>query len=318
MAIPLSAFGGGKVAQWTAQTDSGVPYTVLTRSGSAEWPARTATEVYLIPVRRLQEFLDESFPEPRIINGWPVYEPRIMPTSAASRHYLTRRITWKDFDPTVPIDPFRGDAATAGHGALLEVTIEYSDELKEQDRDDPTTYTRLDIRTGGGIIHADMPGGKWGDAPNQVDVQEGNLNLPVIAPETEINMEFLSPMSRNFIVDSELPELYAALGRANGAGLLFPVRSPIGTVLVVGFELTELGRATGDYFELSVKLVQKLIPQVVGGSVTISSSLGHNHFWRPGVGWTRLTLPDGSNPYTLYRIERIWGVFPGGTTAPVL
>jgi hypothetical protein len=36
--------------------------------------------------------------------------------------------------------------------------------------------------------------------------------------------------------------------------------------------------------------------------------VGHNHFWRPGVGWTRLLI-DGENPTYLSRNHNIlWDV----------
>lgn len=303
---------------WPDKTKGGIPYRVLSRSGSAERDEETATEVYIIPANRLDEFLSESFPDPVDEGLVAIYNPRAYPgvpgdvigaTSSGFRPdtYRTRRVSWREFIPQLPIDPFSVDAIGAGHGELVEVTIEYSDAIRTQTKGDPESYIHLAINSAGEYIHGEFPEGFWGSATDPI--KEADFAAPIVVPEIEYTLEFLSPIPQKLWVARYMPDLRIYLGRVNDRVDIYLYNAPQETLMLSGWEAEEQQRNKRDV-NLTVKVWEKnrkfFDPALVGPDSDGLVQVTHNMFWRPGIGWIDVHAKHGQKVYSTANISHLW------------
>ncbi len=153
-------------------TATGIPYRLISSAGSSDGTVETAQEVYLMDDDHVAAFLRESFPATTVTSGVPITNTRPMPGRTRLR---TVNVTWEPFIQGKPIDPFFYDNAIAPavhnetYGDLVQVTIDYSNEVEEQDPEDPDTYLEITANAAGEYLHIATPEAKFNSATRSSD-----------------------------------------------------------------------------------------------------------------------------------------------------
>ena len=105
------------VSEWRLSTAGGIPYKLVSRSGSFSYEDSSATEEYIIQASDVLNFALEAFPEPIVIGSNLTYAPQ--PTMPGMGSLIPKRLSWKAFIDGMPIDPFGSDPGTDNYGDFV-------------------------------------------------------------------------------------------------------------------------------------------------------------------------------------------------------
>lgn len=291
---------------WRLQTPGGIKYRRLKHSGKMTWESVSATEIYIVATTDLKAFIRELFPTPSLINGIPVYTYRPMP---GTMRITASSVNWDSFEGQLDIDPFNADPdAPAGtYANICKVTVTYDDSADkpgngdnpgEGDPADPTTYLEISANATGEFMHVPATGNSaWVNPAGQTESNQ-TMSIPsnVIVPEIEWSLTW-PRIAHDFFETTFINRLRSILGKTNSGsyGLLY--NAPVDTLLFVGWSMSEerqfvfsdeVGQAqlVRNPVRVEMKILEKKIEyEDANGNQQIA---GHQHFWRPGVGWQKL------------------------------
>lgn len=318
-------------SEWRLSTVGGIPYKQLEMSGEFAMEGGSVSRSVLIPSNNLFAFLVELFPPPEQIGN--VIIQRVT-TLEGFPSIGVERVRFRQHDSGVPIDPFGFDPnAPAGtYYPAVRCDIEYGP-LKQNDGDenDPTTFLEISANATGEFLHTNAPRAKWqpetnpdsedgvadpdtdetdegAENPTKEDVEENrdpNIPITITVPTTEWNVRW-SQIPYEFFRDVLIHRLRYILGRVNSNVVPYLFNASPETLLFAGYSYSQQvtwreGNTNTPPAKVEMKFVEK---RVVWNGVII----GHNHYWRPGVGWQRL-LFDGSNPtHQLHSFTKLFQV----------
>lgn len=302
---------------WNQTTPSGIPYRLMNHTGALSFDKINATEEYLVPTSRVEDFIKEFFPLPVLQNGIWVYKYRPMP----GRLKITAsNVTWKSHDEGLPIDPFEGHPQNSpdAYCPRTVVTATFDDQADDisdssEDENDPTTFLEISASASGEFIHAPVPQSAWqssgtGTEPNT------NPHVPaqIIVPETEWTMTW--PLVNGvYFSQTLISRLRDIIGKVNEDVYPLLYDAPAETLLFVGWDMSEerqflfesdVGNTSFSRkpLRVSMKVLEKRAP-IIGGGIA-----GHNHVWRPGIGWQRLLI-NGTDPlYQSHDYDELFAV----------
>lgn len=297
---------------WRLTTGSAIPYKLVERSGVFEAENASAKETYIMKANQLMAFAAECFPLPYYAFG-TVYYPsrRRMPGLSP---LVTTRITWKAHVGGRPIDPFGADP-TAPDGTYeenVQLDIDYQvmpENDQQRDPNNPFTFLEITGSASGEFLHAPVRGvALWVDEPfessqsssspapepypdilhgSENEVTEIDIPNTIVQPTIEWNCKW-SQIPFAYFNNTLLPRLRNKMGMINDdVFVLFD--APAETVLFMGFTFREQFTWRSGYtgtppIELDIKFLEKNFKTSEGVQVT------HNHIYRPGVGWRRMTI----------------------------
>lgn len=295
-------------ATWRYRTGTGIPYKVISRSGSFSDEESVASEVYIIRAYELIAFAFESFPPPWVVNNRLYYPPcRGLPGFGLMR---TKRVSWKALIDDKPCDPFGVDPGSPDntYDPNIEVTIEYStSKSDEESEQNPETFVEVSASAAGQVISTPTRGkAKWA---NGDEVREIDIPRTIIEPETEWSVRW-PRIPANYCNDTLLNRLRGAMGKVNSDTMSMLGNAPPATILFMGFsskdQLTwQQSNRDGSIrierppVELEMKFLERSFKDVDGDTVTWQM------VYRPGVGYRTMKI-DGD---PLYASTDLSGIF---------
>ncbi len=140
-----------------------------------------------------------------------------------------------------------------------------------------------------------------GESQNETDpVKDPNIPLLIMVPQTEWTVKW-NQIPYWYFYNTLVRRLRWCLGRVNEEPMAILHNALPETILFMGYSYTQThswrdGSVSTPPINLEMKFLEK---RVVNDHGVI---IGHNHFWRPGVGWRRLLI-DGVNP--VYRLRNM-------------
>ncbi len=292
---------------WALSTTGGIKYRSVRQSGTVarhrNGSIEEMQETVIIKASSLEAYIDECFPAPIYNNGIPIWTNRPFPGAG---HLRAKNLTWKEWVEGLPVDPFTSDIDPPAntYQPCVEVTVTYDNEFSDVDINDPQTYLEISASAAGEFLHVPSPTSSW-ETAGDPNLDETNP-VSVVVPETEWSLRW-SFIPAEFWKTILLPRIRDAMGRVNSDEVGILGNASVGTLLLVGYEMTQEfrrfrpGAITPDtdpndglYLEVTLKILEKrIVAEFIEDEDP--SILGHNYFWRPGVGW-RLLLVDGTNP----------------------
>lgn len=316
---------------WRLQTNTGIPYKVKGMTGAYDPDVGSFAVQVIIHASSLNDFLEFIFPEPEQI-GY-VLVPRAISLPGLPEVVATS-FTFKSLDDNMPIDPLGFDAGAPDntYHKLLELDIKYDTRVKQKqpNPNEPRTFLEISAQASGEFLHTSMPGSKWitetaggqegpGDKVKSSNERTGDSEpvkdptIPVLVmiPTTEYSIRY-PQIDYEYYHDVFVHRLDAAMGKVNSD----PVPwihggTEEGTLLFVGYSENERstwrsGKINKPPVTVEMKMVRKRVVWTqytdVGNITTVENVIaGHNHVWRPGKGWTLLTIGESSNETKLYR-----------------
>jgi hypothetical protein len=327
--------------EWRLASPGGsVPFKFLGLDGSFEATKGSVSYKGLIPSDRLVDFLVETFPPP--ITVGKVSVPQSVPLPGLPGLICTK-VAFKNQDDGRPVDPFGfdPDAPAGTYHPAVEVNMEFGPrDISDPKPDDPRTFLEISSNTSGEFINSTAPRAKWqAETRNASDIADdedpGSVTDPEVEEEVEdpagkpttkgektpvkdptIPMMVLVPHTEWTVKWKQIPYYYFynvmvrrlrwCLGRVNANNMPLIFGAIPETILFLGYNYSESrtwkdGEVNTPPVDVEMKFLEK---RVVWNNIVI----GHNHFWRPGVGWQRLLI-DGTNPTYLSRNHNvIWDV----------
>jgi len=296
---------------WRRATTSGIPYRVVSVSGDYSDEEATVREEYIIESYNLMAFIIESFPTPYTdwATGNLIIPPRRpLPGYAVLR---TRRISFEAFTEGRPVDPFVADinAPADTYEGFLKLTIEYATS-KENDEDptnqDPRTFLEITANASGEFLHTPARSNVvWEGEAGEDDEEVREMDIPqtVVQPETEWSVRW-SQIPFGFMDDILIGRLRNKLGKVNSTPMNLLFSAPEETILFLGYNIQQQftwreNLAGQPPMILEFKFLEKRLETSEGVWV------GHNHFYRPGVGWRRMLI-DGHPAYASTNLDNIF------------
>jgi len=308
MSTPLLPVSG-----WNLATPGGIKYRIESRTGGFSREVGKVTEEWVIEATSLQDFADELLPKFEISGTKLV----VKEFKHAELDQLTvSNIDWGEFVPGMPVDPFSVDSVgflAGSYHPIIKVVIDF------------TSNTQLEWQISGDasgkFIHAGSAGATtWlteGQTtnnpgfPGTVKNKDGNLPLTVIAPEEEWTAVW-PVMPKKYYEDHFLSKLREQIGRVNGTIIPELYDAPKETILFTGWRYTEFwnwrnefgSTVTTDKYRL-VKVELKFQEKNLKDG---DQPAGHNHFWRPNVGWRKLVRAGGQTTYEVDNVHELFEI----------
>lgn len=296
--FPSSAAIGG--------IDGGIPYKILSQTGTAERGQSSITETYIIDAGYLSLFLNTLFPAPEVVAGTSIINNAQIPGQVTSFLGDPRAVNcrWRPHMPGLPVDTLASDvfAPSDTYGLYIEVEVEYRS-IEEQDPDRPRTF--LDVRgNASGEYLLIMPNKAALDAPSNPN-RDPQIPASKIVPGMDWTLTW-EMITEYYYENTLLPKMREAIGKVNDSDFSVLYDSPAETVLFMGWsfeQLDHLQRANvpgwmgpprkDRYLQVTFNFLEKRVEED-------DTVYGHNHIWDQKSGlWTKL-LVDGSANKFLY------------------
>ena len=284
---------------------TGIPYKLISQTGSFTTDGFSATEVYLIEATQLVAFVQESFALRTTFSGIPVDSRRPLP---GNTQLVTGSVSYKAHIDGKPIDPYSIDTS-AGSGTyhpVIELTIQYENlTAEEEDEEDPFTFLEISANASGEFLHITVPKARWetddSGSPNTEQNREPSVPTGVTVPTIEWSIRWPS-IPHEYFTKTLLIKLRDKLGKVNDSAMSVLFDAPKETIIFAGFSMNQqfVLASSQPNFSLELKFVEKHVKDE--GVVK-----GHNHFWRPKDGWRRLRVFGTTKPvYELTDLDNIF------------
>jgi hypothetical protein len=326
--------------RWRLLSPGGtVPVKYLSLDGSFEAQTGSVVLKFLIPTNRLVDFLKESFPPPLVVNDITIPTSVPLPGLPGLR---IRKVSFKSQDPGKPVDPFGWDGAApiGTYHEAMEVDVEFGPLNTQQPKSsDPFTFLEISAHDTGEFIHSTAPKAKWAKEkanpknlpdsqdpgkvastsdktktsdpssqpaqPNGTDSQKDpTIPMMILVPHTEWTVTW-NQVPFYYFFNILVRRLRWCLGRVNSDIMPLLFNAYPETVLFTGYSYKNV-YTWKDYeigippINVEMKFLEK---RVVWNDGLIK---GHNHFWRPGVGWERLLIDGKNSVYSQRDMNVIW------------
>ncbi len=296
-------------SQWRRQTSGGIPYKLVSQTGSFSPDDSSAEEVYIIRASDVTAFITESFPSSYSFGGFIVWgNPRRMPGYPLME---SKTVKFKGFTDGRPIDPFGADtgASDGTYEEFVEIAIGYGITRLEDpegiDQDDPLTFLEISSKAASTTLALPVDGmAKWGDG---TFVKEADIPKAVLEPTIEWSFRWPS-VPYAFFTDILISRIRAALGKVNSGPTSLFQNAPAETILFTGYSIDQQitwQRQVGvQYPPLKVEFTfqEKGFYDASGTLVT------HNHLLRPTDG-KYLRLLTGTGQLPLYGQTNLDSIF---------
>lgn len=317
-----------------------MPIKYLGIEGNFEMENGSITFRCLIPSVDLVTFLVETFPPPIFDGSISIPQSISLPGLPG---LVAKKVSFKNQDDSLPVDPFLFDtsAPSGTYHPVLEINMEFGPRVNTQPQStDPKTFLEISANTSGEFIHSPAPKAKWQkekENPTNLkdDKDPGSVTPPTTKTETDdpaknppakgkkeaqvhptLPMLILVPHTEWTVTWKQIPYFYFynvlirrmrwCLGKVNQITMPLLFNALPETILFTGFNYKQTytwrdGEINTPPIDIEMKFIEKRM--VWSGVIR-----GHNHFWRPGVGWERLLI-DGTNPvYQSRDMNTIWNV----------
>lgn len=312
---------------WRLQTPEGIKYKLIQRSGSISRTEARETDVLLIQSEDLEDFANEVLPRFEIIQNMDgtlslQVEQNLVIQNQPLYHGVD--IAWKDFIDGKPVDPFDEDSGADAntYAPVVQVSLTYSPEA--------WIDWKVDGRASGKYIHTPAGASVWlpatvGSDPttgalvgtndagqaNAVKAKEGIVPTTVVVPEVDWGTIWPA-MPQEFFRDYYIGVLRENIGKVNDAAVPLLFDAPAETMLLAGWSYREYLNWRNDVenyppsggaptpgsvhylVEVSLKFIEKHVQDPTGGQGGVPIVYGHNHFWRPNRGWSKLVKSDST------------------------
>lgn len=288
---------------WYQATAGGIRYRTVDHIGTVEQAAWSVNETLLVHKDDLLDFVVESFPTPRVINGIPIYNNRKLP-GLGRTNLFTRRITYKGHVSGKPIDPFGAHLSSAGAEApgepyqdIIEVTVEYDNKIKWQDPDDPKSFLEIRASVAGEFLQLEPPEETKDDADEEAtpeSYQKPTIGATFLVPEVEWTIT-IHQMPDEFFRNTYIKVLRSRMGKVNNDVIGTLYNSEPRTLLFCGWEQEDEPSPNTPIqqpIRLDLKLLQKRVEDRSSGTLQIR---GHNHVFNEGR-WRYVVTGNGSFP----------------------
>lgn len=326
-------------SSWRLRLGGEIPIKWKNLSGSFELEKGEIAFTAVIASTDLIPFVELLFP-PTLYQGTIVYTPSFALPGIPG--LVAKKVAFKNQDDGKPIDPFLFDPnAPAGtYHPLIEVTIDFGPRVNANPQtNDPRTFLEVSGDSSGEFIHAPAPNAQW-QAETKPEQNIPDSEDPGIAVAPQTNSETDDPLGALLVPGDKTPQkdpalpmtimvphtewsvkweqipffyfynvlvrrLRWCLGRVNEQPMPLLHDAYPETILFMGYKYTQIYTWRSGFVNIppvtvEMKFVEK---RVVGNDGLIK---GHNHQWKPGVGWQRLLI-DGVNPlYEQRDMNVIW------------
>ena len=283
------------VDEWRLTTPQGIPFKLLKRSGDFVYEGGSAVEEYLIESSSLLDFVGEAFPAIYVLNGVPYYSQQ--PTLGGLGTLVPMRVRWEEFTPGKPIDPFGSDpyAPTGTYDQFCKVVVDFGPSPTnnaEPNPDDERTWLEVSANASGVFLASDLPSNAEWLIPGMDGlgerVQEQNVPFTITEVQTEWTINWPS-LPADFFSNTVMTRIRSMLGKVNSTQMRAFHEAPAETILFLGFSAPQSHTWRKDKpglspINLTANFLEKNFVDTNGTSVT------HNHFYRPGKGYQRLTV----------------------------
>lgn len=292
---------------WRLRTNSGIPYKLVSREGSfgGFFDESNLKEEYVFQTSQLLNFAAEMFPVPFDFGDFILQRKG---TAPGNPFFFPMRVHWKAHIDGLPIDPFGVDAnAPAGtYKDVCRVTVDYRTANEFEEASEPRDFLEISANATGEFIHTDAGGGSWqsrlsANPSLNTAIKEPVVPAHVTAPMIEWTLRW-PQVPEVFFQQKQMARLRASLGKVNSVAFSILYNAVPETMLYAGHNYREIYTIRGSnlasiqrqrFIELEMKFVEKFIPD----STLFNGYAGHNHVWRPGIGWRKLLKADGNPLY---------------------
>lgn len=307
---------------WRLQTASGVRYKKLEHTGSLTFNSISCKEVYVIEDADLLTFIRDFFPLPELSS--PVLPVTTYGVMQGKINITASNMEWQAHIEGLPIDPFQADvdAPYATYCRLLRVTVTFDDEVAKPENNgdpaDPTTFLEISANASGDFFHTPIPSAIWETSDTDSTGVNTAPNVPAQINVPEIDWTLTWPrVNELHFRNVLLPRMRAAMGKVNQNTFSLCYNAAPETLLFVGWDMSQERqflfdeeRSIAAYLQLPIRVSLKFLEkrvEIEDGS-SEGTLAGHNHLWRPGLGWRRLLI-DGTDPiYASYNFDDLFTV----------
>lgn len=311
-------------SKWRLKTSSGVPYKFVNLVGEFETIAASADQTILIPSNRLLDFMKDMFPDPTSFGSTsnPVLEQL-----AGFPAYGSRKISFRSQDENLPIDPFNSDpdADPRTYHPIIELNVHY--DTLTQDNNDPNVFLEISSNASGDFLFTSAPNARRlnkkpteGEEQSDDDLEDPNVDPAGQMSESEIERSkpvknptipivITQPMIEwnvrwrlipyDLWADTILPRIRSIMGKVNSRTFPFLYNASPETLLFVGWSHNEQKTWRDGFVEtppitLNLKFLEKRVfwrSEITEGENKGKFEgiiKGHNDYWDPKVGWTKI------------------------------
>lgn len=283
---------------WRLRTQRNqVPVKVLERTGEYDGNLIRVSETYIIQASKLSLFLDDCFPAPILINGFPYYYPRLyangLPTCTA------QSVSFEALVGGRPIDPFQSDtdAADGTYEEFLKIRVDYGTAPcgeSQPEQTDPKTFLEVSASVGGNFLHNDLgESAKWSNPEGGVvDVKDKDTQRIVTELFTEWSIKW-NTIPWSWFQDTFKNRLDLAMGKVNSTAMTMFHKSPAECILFLGYDYAQSfsykpGYIGQPFITVNMKFSEK-------NFTYRGTRVNHNMFYHPTANRYYYLLPDGVN-----------------------
>jgi len=317
-------------ASWRLKTPGGIPFKLVKQNGEfGEEDSQASMEV-IIEARRLSDFINEGFPSPCVIGSTIYYPQRNYFPGAPS--LTVRKIAWENLTEGKPCDPFDADseAPEGTYGQFLKCTVSFGTSPwndSEPDSSDPLTYLEVSSVASGEFLVSAIRGRQ--DATIKL-IPEWIFPAPISARLENKDVDIGQPINQSMVEHnlrwSQIPYSYfngvlatilrESMGKVNSDPMSIFNDAPAETIMFLGYSRTNQytwrsGHSGTSPIALDLKFLEKNFEVDDPIATETSIQVTHNHVYRPGDSWRRLTIrKEGTavyNPlYVSYDLNTIF------------
>jgi len=331
------------VSLWRLQTPGGIKFKSLGLEGAFSFDAANVDFSILIQSSQLIDFILEIFPASLIAGNIEIPQTTALPGLPT---LAVKNLAFKSFDTNLPIDPFGADpsAPSSTYYKVIKLVITYGPTRVTSDVDpnDPFTWIEISADASGEFLHSTTPKNKWEEEVNEVlgcdddqDVNKAqdpitdrifggaktdvtnpgsirvkNQSLPytITVPKTAWTLRW-PRVPFEYFRDVLIHRMRAVMGRVNSKNLPLLFNADPETLLFVGYQYQQINTWRDGFTNTPpVTISMNILEKRVNWNGVI---IGHNHFWQPGVGWTRLQFTDAcgnvnANTYKRWDFNRLF------------
>jgi hypothetical protein len=315
---------------WRLQTATGIHYKKLSHTGSMTPTSLSCVETYVIQHEDFIGFLRYFFPLEEL-------SPGSIPLNTYGQmqgvaNIGASNISWESLIEGLPIDPFLADtdASFDTYARLIKVTVTFDDELAKPtsgnaDPNDPFTFLEISANASGEFLHTPVPTAQWEKLYTSEEVVNNSATVPaqISVPETEWTLTW-PRVNPTYFATVLLSQMRAALGKVNSVNFAPCYNATPETLLFVGWDMTQerqflfaSEKTTAGFINPPLTVTMKFLEKHVAYELPdpdapadpdafITQIAGHNHFWRPGIGWRRLLYNGTDYVYQSYDFNDIF------------
>jgi len=313
-------------AEWKLTSPGGVRHKLIRQWGSfgredASWNMEICIQSW-----DLTAFVNECFPAPFRMGAFVVYPRRFCPAGLPTLECKT--VSVEEFTSGKPIDPFGAGVSlytaeeyNATYEPYLRLSLTFGPSPsndQEPDSDNPFTWLEISASESAEFMAKDVNHDVlWWDKDGmneEPDENDPSISKIITSRETEWTCKW-PQIPFDFFQDVLMDRMRAVMGRVNDAPMELFSNAPVDTILFLGYQKNNEytwreGRSGTSPVQATLRFLEK---NFMGRQKKIGSDpavwqevqVTHNHIWREGHGWQRLSV-NWQVPYTAGNLNSIF------------